>query len=74
MFFFRADYWVIVIILTLIAAFTLDKKKINDARYKSGYREVVDNTKGFRTRLREGFIGALILTTIGYVLYYIFKD
>lgn len=74
MFFFKADFWIIVIILTLIAAFTKDRKKINDARFKSGKKEVVDHTKGFGIRLRDGFIAALILTTIGYILYYIIKD
>ncbi len=66
---FGPTYWIIVIFLTLMGAWSPWKNKVKDGRYTQGYREVKDGTSFF-TRLKYGFITALVITT---VIYWIFS-
>ncbi len=64
---FKATYWTIIFIMTLITSVPSWKNEIKDARYKSGHREINDGTP-FLTRLRYAFFTWLVIVTIIYIV------
>lgn len=65
---FGPTYWVIVIILTLMGAWSPWKNKVQDGRYSKGHREVNDGTPFF-SRLKYAFVVAMIITTVIYGIF-----